>query len=91
VIRTWRGSRLPAATICNGYAVPTVHMSARIYPLPFAQPEDLGDAAGLVDVLAARFQFVRIVQVHHCGVAIDLRDEGLFSSGIGISIETFWR
>jgi hypothetical protein len=34
---------------------------ARIYPLPFAQHEDLSDAAGLVDSLAAGLQLVRII------------------------------
>ncbi len=36
-------------------------MPARIYPLPFAQHKDLSDAAGVVDVLAAGLQLVRIV------------------------------
>ncbi len=53
-------------TICHGYAVklillPAVHVPAGIYPLPFAQHEDFGDAAGLVDVLAAGIQLVRVV------------------------------
>src|SRR5207245_4181660 len=47
-------------------------MPARIYPLPFAQHEDLSDAAGLVDSPAACLQFVRIIRVHHSGVAINL-------------------
>jgi len=47
-------------------------MPAGIYPLPFAQHEDLCDAAGLVDSLAAGLKLVRIVGVHHRGVAINL-------------------
>ena len=51
---------------------PAVHVPARIYPLPFAQHEDLGDAAGLGGALAAGLQLVRIVRVHHSSVAINL-------------------
>jgi hypothetical protein len=47
-------------------------MPARIYPLPFAQHEDLSDAAGLVDSLAAGLKLVGIVGVNRSGVAINL-------------------
>src|SRR3989440_9287243 len=64
-------------TICPGYAreinsFSAVHMPAGIYPLPFAEHKDFSDAAGLVDALAAGFQFVRIVGVYDCGEAVDL-------------------
>ena len=42
-------------------------MPAGIYPLAFAQHEDFCDAAGAVDVLAARLQLVRIVRVDDRG------------------------
>ena len=47
-------------------------MPAGIYPLAFAQHEDLCDAADLVDVLAAGFEFVSVVRAGDCGEAIDL-------------------
>jgi len=47
-------------------------MPAWIYPLPFAQHEDLSDAAGLGDMLAASLQLVRVVRVDNGGGAIDL-------------------
>lgn len=42
-------------------------MPAWIFPLPFAQHEDVSDAAGLGDALAAGLQLVRIVRVDHRG------------------------
>jgi len=45
---------------------------AGIYPLTFAQDEDLGDAAGLVVMLATGFQLINIVRVDHGGEPANL-------------------
>src|SRR6266850_1355115 len=53
-------------------SLPTIHVPARIYPLPFAEYKDFGDAAGLVDVLAAGLEFVRVVRIDDCGETVNL-------------------
>ena len=45
--------------------LPTIHVPARIYPLPFAQHEDFSDSAGLINSLAAALQLVRIGRLDH--------------------------
>ena len=49
---------LPAPGSVTLILLPAVHMPARIYPLPFAQHEDFGDAAGLGGALAPGFKLV---------------------------------
>src|SRR5713226_5926055 len=51
---------------------PAIHVPARIYPLPFAQHEYLGDPAGLLIALAGGLQLIRIVRVHHRSISVDL-------------------
>ncbi len=48
-------------------------MPTRIYPLTFAHHEDLGDAAGVVAMLTAGLELVRIVRVGFLGKSTRLR------------------
>src|SRR5436309_15114417 len=70
IVSNKRSRRFPSA--CNLDSSPAVHVPSGIYPLSFTRYAGFGDTAGLVGVLAASLQFVRIIRVHHRGGAINL-------------------